>query len=1201
MKNNTKRNCHSCTKKIVSHKLNLQCDLCENYYHTKCALLKRNDVEFLKSSDLLETWSCFKCIENILPINAAPETTLLNVKIASKRNTCNGCGKNGRISMMEICWICDNLVHRRCSSGKLGCMGCMAEIFPGFKSNTKELFNTQRKNREIFNPYHRNHESNYVGEVLDDGNYDFNPWDTCSGILNQCKYFEKRAINRSKPHELQIYSNNIRSIVKNFDHIRDQIEFYSKFDVLCFNETNCDFEDLPFKGDEMQLLNFHPPFFQKPARKSNKGGGLITYVKKDLCNLSDISIKEELSFNDDPKFGEFLTLEIKFKRRKNVIICNYYRSPSGIVSSFLEKFNALHSKLTRHKNKILFLMGDGNINLLEYGKFDGTTNFVDKMNEHNLAPIISRPTRITSHTATLIDHIFTNSCQSVTRSGVISESISDHLATFVCILMDPKKENCKLQNEDIGSQSRLINEGTIENFESEMKLIDWSFLYRISDANSKYTAFSEKYQEIYERNFPIIKKKMSRRKHPKPWILEWLQCACDRKNRLYQNFVKTPSAENEEKYKKMKKFVEKHVKIAKSKYYKSYFNRYSGDSRKQWQMVNSLLNRKTKQKIKINKICHNDQEVTDNQGIANSFNNYFSNIAQQLKDQIPHTKLPQRHSINSARCNVDMEFQDTSPSEIYEIMKSLKEKATLDSAIKPLKRVKHLLAPVLNHVISSSLKQGVFPDKLKIAKVIPLYKGGSRSDVKNYRPISLLSSFSKIFEKIMQSRLVRHLTLNNILYASQYGFRAGHSCEHAILEAQSSIIKSLERKQVTALLLLDFSKAFDMVDHGILLKKLEHYGIRDINLKMFETYLKGRSQYVHINSSDSATADMRHGVPQGSILGPILFILYINDLPGVNSTAKYIFFADDANIIISADSYTELNMLANNVLESVQSWVGTNGLKLNVGKTKYMVFANKKKSEIDIQLNGQRLKESEHERFLGVILDSKLNWKHHIMYLSTKISRNAGILYKLKGIVPDKVMKMLYNSFIQSHLYYCATVWGLGSLSSINRLFSAQKKAIRATDRKFHNIRYDKNTGEAPSHTKDIFKNLGILALPNLIAKSTLCLLQKTRIKVTPANIEELFQTGHEKLAKTRSENDFFNVPKFRLSKSDKSIAFAGPKLYNKVVKEINIELQALNPPTRLENKFMNAFKGHVEKYLMKVQNSDENKFWNSNNFTLHK
>ena len=213
--------------------------------------------------------------------------------------------------------------------------------------------------------------------------------------------------------------------------------------------------------------------------------------------------------------------------------------------------------------------------------------------------------------------------------------------------------------------------------------------------------------------------------------------------------------------------------------------------------------------------------------------------------------------------------------------------------------------------------------------------------------------------------------------------------------------------------------------------------------------------------------------------------------------------------------------MVNEILTLIIDWATNNGLKLNASKTKYMIFTNKKTDDIAIYMGGERLKQSDHEKFLGVIIDTKLNWAHHIRHLATKVSRNAGILYKLKGTVPNKALKLIYNSFVQSHLYYCCTVWGtrsLNSLNSIKRVFSAQKKGIRAADNQYHRYFYDKDLNSTPSHTKDIFNKLGVLALPNVIAKCILCLMHKVYCNTAPPNIIRMFTVSNFNTPRSRRE-----------------------------------------------------------------------------------
>ena len=838
------------------------------------------------------------------------------------------------------------------------------------------------------------------------------------------------------------------------------------------------------------------------------------------------------------------------------------------------------------------------------------------MSQFGFTPLISRPTRITDHSATLIDHIFTNSCHAVTKSGVLADSdLSDHLATFATLLTDRKKLNCKIGTEAArDSYIRLINRSTKETFVKNINQVDWNFLLEIGNADNKFEAFNNKYLEIYNASFPMKKGKPGRRAESKPWLLEWLSCACARKNALYQKFVKEPSSENKTKYTRMKKFCEKHIRIAKRKFYNSYFERYSTDSKKQWQMIDQLLNRNKKAKTKIGKITYNGNTISGNSNIAEAFNDYFTNIAQKLKDKLGHPSTSHSPEPSGYKFTPTMFPDKVTQEEIHKIIKNLKEKATSDTSIGPLKAVSYTLSPVLQHLIDASMEQGIFPTQLKVAKVIPLFKSGSRTQITNYRPISLLSSFSKIYEKVMHARLTAHLATKKIIFPSQYGFRSGHSCEHTLLEAQNSIINALERKKVAALLLLDFSKAFDMVEHDKLLSKLEGYGVRGPYLSWFKSYLTGRSQYVHVNNQDSQLKPLNHGVPQGSILGPTLFLIYINNLPSCTPLAQFFIFADDSNLLITADSAEELKMRCNIALRAVNDWVSSNGLKLNADKTKLIVFTNKQKKEarsIRVTLNDYVINVTDKGKFLGVIMDQNLSWIPHIKALASKVSRNAGIMYKLRYTLPLKALKCLYSSFIQSHLLYCTSVWGTVKKARLSSLFAAQKKGVRAFGSRDTVYFYDKETGETPSHTKPIFNKLNLLALPNLIAKSILGMVHKSRLKVAPPSIGDLFSdhivTTPPRITRSVSSAapKYFAEPTYSLENSKLQISYVGPRLYNKIVSEHNSNQDPKIGHSDLSTKFYNPFKKSVTNLLLGLQslpnpdhtsNSDS---WDSINFPL--
>ena len=1203
--------CSACSKKIVAHKVKLRCWTCSQYLHTRCANLTPNDVVKLDVLNLYKYWTCIKCTQEIFPFIHAINKNEENVfndnsndrynenTCTYSRVNCNTCSKLGNSTKMRICWLCNNLTHSNCMRGVMGCRKCLTNIYPGLESTTRELFCQYQTNDLVFNPFDYSHNVHHVGETSEDDSYEYTAWSGCSELLNNCKYSKPNEISNSRDYELKVFSLNIRSLNSKITEIRDNLSHYAKFDLICLNETNCDPKNLPFGGNELELDFFHAPILQAPARSSGKGGGLAIYINKKLAALPDVDIKTFASCNSDPMQGEFLTIEIVLKNRKNVIICNMYRSPSGDLDKFFDKLNQTLQQLNRHRNKQILFVSDSNIDLLKHGHFENATKLVDIFSEHGFAPLISRPTRITNHSATLIDHIFSNNCHTITQSGIITENLSDHLAVYVSILMDPHKVNLKISEDTTSHEHHFISDEKLTNFKSEIASTDWTFLNQIDSADKKFENFEHEYNKIYQKHFPPKPRRAKKRKNEKPWILPWLQAACDRKNAMYKTFVKNPTIENETKYKKLKRFVTKHIKKAKNKFYDNYFRKFSNDGRKQWQMINNLLNRKTKNKKNITSLDYKNKLVTGSQEIANSLNDFFCNIAQKLKDEnsaLGTGGVPPDYTLRN-RILLSMSIEDCTDIEIKNIINSLKNKATSDLGIKPLKFVSSEISPVLSYLISSSLQQGIFPTKLKCAKVIPLHKGGNSTNISNYRPISLLSCFSKIYEKVMHARLTKFLNENDIIFKSQYGFRSGHCCEHALLEAQRKISHALEQKQIAVLLFLDFSKAFDMVDHEILLRKLEHYGIRGVILSWFRSYLTNREQYVYVDNCKSDMLKLNYSVPQGSILGPTLFILYINDLPNIDKFTQYIFFADDANIIITGYTFEEVSDKVNLLLQKVQTWILGNGLKLNLSKTKYMIFTNKTKQSIDVNFCGVKIEESESERFLGVVINSKLNWTNHINLLASKISRNAGILYKLKDLVSEKTLKTLFHSFIQSHLNYCSTVWGLGSKNSLIKLFVAQKKAIRSVHHKLNYQSSADNEVHTPCHTKEIFSKLQILSLPNLVAKNCLIMMHKIYLNLTPVNINDMFTVAENKNRNARREAVYFNVPFFRLKSTDKTIPYRGAIIYNEFVNNINKLLPTGVP--RLQNKFMDQFKSLITKHLLQIQ-TEGDVTWSDQNFILY-
>ena len=380
--------------------------------------------------------------------------------------------------------------------------------------------------------------------------------------------------------------------------------------------------------------------------------------------------------------------------------------------------------------------------------------------------------------------------------------------------------------------------------------------------------------------------------------------------------------------------------------------------------------------------------------------------------------------------------------------------------------------------------------QFKIAKVIPIFKAGDKSQMDNYRPISLLSSFSKIMEKIVAARLIEFLDNNDILSRWQFGFRSGHSTTHPMVHFLNKISDSLNKKEHTISIFCDLKKAFDTCNHAILISKIEKYGIKNIELNWFRSYLGTRKQFVSIKDKSSPLLDISLGVPQGSILGPLLFLLYINDLP-LSSEFLTLLFADDTTLLLSHDDIHTLIAMANTEFQKICEFFRTNRLVLHPDKTKFIIFSRSKFNQ-DFRVvcnnnnNDQNFPENIYVlsrvqatdstpavKFLGVFFDPDLNFKFHISSLRKKLSKAIYALRTVKNTLNQRSLILLYNSVFHCHLLYAIHIWSCTSAGPINELFKLQKSAIRIISGAKYN-----------AHTEPLFKKLEILPLPDLITFS---------------------------------------------------------------------------------------------------------------------
>ena len=350
--------------------------------------------------------------------------------------------------------------------------------------------------------------------------------------------------------------------------------------------------------------------------------------------------------------------------------------------------------------------------------------------------------------------------------------------------------------------------------------------------------------------------------------------------------------------------------------------------------------------------------------------------------------------------------------------------------------------------MNESFQSGIFPKKMQQAKVIPLFKKGCSMTVSSYRTISLLSTiFSKIAEKLMYKRLYNFLEIHKIIYDLQFGFRASHSVNHALISMTESIKNSLDNKKFGCVIFLDLQKAFDTVNHQILLDKLEYYGIRKVALTWFRSYLNNGSQYVSVNGYSSSQLNVACGVPLGSVLGPLLFLIYINDHPNSSSKLSFYLFADDTNTYFESHSLSILQKVVNKELRNVKKWLDANKLALNIYKTNCVIFHSAQiplNDSINTKIGSQYLKQTKYVKFLGLLLDENLNWKYHLSELSNKLSRTCGIFFKVRHLLPTSVLVSSYNSLFSSFLQYGIIVWGLTHDTHTKPIYLLQKKVVRA-------------------------------------------------------------------------------------------------------------------------------------------------------------
>lgn len=941
---------------------------------------------------------------------------------------------------------------------------------------------------------------------------------------------------------------NITSLVKHIEELRIFLHDHT-FDILCINETRL---DDTIHNDEVKIIGYE---LVRKDRNRN-GGGVAIFIRNAIPYIE----RRELI----PDNVEAICLEIKKSKSKPVLISTWYRPPDSSID-LLDRFEKFLQKAD-DEQKELIITGDLNCNLLAMEGNAHTIKLTDLFDVYQLQQHIKSPTRVTNKTSTLLDLILTKIDDLKTiDSGVIHLGISDHSLVYICRKISIPREKPKIV------ETRQFKNFNITQFQHDLREALNTLHDSYTDPNTAFHDWKEIFLEIADFHAPIRRKKV--KSEYNPWLTNEIKSMSYRRDYLKKKAVSLNSTPFYESYKRCRNQVNRLIKEVKANYYKSKLENCK-NSKESWKTINELLNKQSKCTT-ITEVIVNCNKVSGDKNIADEFNNFFTTIGPQLAENISPNDLDPLYCV--APESKVFEFRNISYVDVERVINKTNASKSpgLDKiSNKLLKSAGNAIIDSLVYIFNLSINNGIFPEEMKLAKVTPIYKSGEKTDCDNYRPISVISAVAKIFEKIIYIQFNDYLNNNQIISKHQSGFRTQHSTETTLLHTTNQCLVNMDKGLINGILFLDLKKAFDTVDHKILVSKLERYGVRGVTLKWFQSYLHERKQICKINSSKSNTNNITCGVPQGSNLGPLLFLVYINDLPNCLETTQASMFADDTNITCRGESPADIESKINIDLDNVHNWLTANKLTLNREKTEYMIVGSRQRlkkmsnnTHIQIVIGDQTIEQVHKKKVLGVIIDDQLRWQEHNDAQCKKISKNIALLRRAKNFVTQDALLTMYNSLVLPHFTYCSTVWNNGNnVSQVNKLYKLQKRAARVITGSGYEIR-----------SSEIFDKLKWDSIETIFKKREQLMIFKALRGMTPTYLSELFETSHNNTYRLRSNDRklYLNKPKTNFLKH--SFSYRGARSWNSLPQEI---------VDKYEYFSINSFKKCIDEHYNDLQSN---------------